>query len=389
ATPIPRTLHMALSGIRDIGMIETPPEDRLPVVTYVMEYDSRLVADALHREMERGGRVFYVHNRVRSMDVAVRRVERMVPSARIGVAHGQMPESYLENTMESFSEGDLDVLVCTTIIESGLDIPAANTLIVEDSDRLGLAQLYQLRGRVGRSDRLAYAYLTYRSGEVLTGPAAERLHALREFTELGSGFRLAKRDLEIRGAGNVLGAEQHGFMLAVGFELYTRFLREAAGELRGEGMRPALKPVMEIPVDAYLPENFVPESAERVSLYRRLGDLDSTEKLRDLLDEMLDRFGDPPAPVINLVDLARLRIVAAERGVTRIAKDGRQLVLEIVSLEDEPDWSKLAREYALTAATRNFGGGRRVTLRPARPGAEPPELGRIRDLVAEIPTLRE
>ncbi|MFP4200322.1 MAG: transcription-repair coupling factor [Clostridia bacterium] len=389
ATPIPRTLHMALSGIRDIGMIETPPEDRLPVVTYVMEHDSRLVADAIHREMERGGRIFYVHNRVRSMDVAVRRVERMAPSARIGVAHGQMPESNLENTMDSFTEGDLDVLVCTTIIESGLDIPAANTLIVEDADRLGLAQLYQLRGRVGRSDRLAYAYLTYRSGEVLTGPAAERLHALREFTELGSGFRLAKRDLEIRGAGNVLGAEQHGFMLTVGFELYTRFLREAADEFRGQGMRPQLKPVLEIPVDAYVPEDYVPESAQRVSLYRRLGNLDSTGQLRDLLDEMLDRFGDPPAPVINLVDLARLGILAADRGVTRISVDGRRLVLEMVVREDEPDWPRLAGEHSLRAATRDFAGGRRVTLRPARSGDKPPGLGKIRDLVAEIPPLRK
>ncbi len=390
ATPIPRTLHMALSGIRDVSMIETPPEDRLPVVTYVMEYDTRLVADAIHREMERGGQVFYVHNRVRSIHVAARRVERMAPAARIGVAHGQMAESQLEAVMEEFARGDLDVLVCTTIIESGLDMPSVNTLIVEDAERLGLAQLYQLRGRVGRSDRLAYAYLTYRSGEVLTGPAADRLHALREFTDLGSGLRLAKRDLEIRGAGNVLGAEQHGFMLAVGFELYTRFLEESAEEFLGEGHRPVLKPVLELSVDAHIPREYVPEGAERVALYRRLGDLDEGKDLSDLLDEILDRFGDPPEPVINLVDLAELRILASERGVIRIAEaDRNALVIEAVARESDPGWGVLAEDMNMTASVRGFTGGRRVWLRPRRPGEPRPTIGKLRDMLRRVPTLDE
>ena len=387
ATPIPRTLHMALSGIRDVGMIETPPEDRLPVVTYVMEYDSRLVADALHRELGRGGQAFYVHNRVRSIDMARRRVERMAPTAAIGVAHGQMGEHQLEAVMESFARGELDVLVCTTIIESGLDIPSVNTLIVEDADRLGLAQLYQLRGRVGRSDRLAYAYFTYRAGEVLTGTAVDRLHALREFTELGSGFRLAKRDLEIRGAGNVLGAEQHGFMLAVGFEMYTRFLREASEELMGEGTRPVLKPVVELSLDAYLPEEYVPDGRDRVALYRRLGDLEDLAGLRDLLDEILDRFGDPPAPVGNLVDLAELRLLAAERGIVRIPSEARGLILESIPRRNGPDWHALGRERDLSVAIREVSGGLRITLRPLRVGAAAPGIGGIRDLLRAIPPL--
>ncbi len=387
ATPIPRTLHMALSGIRDVGMITTPPEDRLPVVTYVMEYDARLVADALHRELDRGGQAFYVHNRVRSMYVAERRVHRMIPEARVGVAHGQMPEAQLEKVMEAFDEGTLDILVCTTIIESGLDMPDVNTLIVEDADRLGLAQLYQLRGRVGRSNRLAYAYLTYRHGEVLTHTAAERLHALREFTELGSGFRLAKRDLEIRGAGNVLGAEQHGFMLAVGFELYARFLREATAELRGEDARPVLKPSIEIPLDAYIPEDYIPSGAERISFYRRLGQVESLEGLADLLDEMLDRFGDPAESVINLVDLAEIRILAADRGVTSISWEGHSVILQMVPRDESIPWQAIIADMGLVARSRQLKTGEKVTLQRQRlggPGLQPPV---IRDLLKQLPRL--
>ncbi len=369
ATPIPRTLHMALSGIRDVNVIETPPEDRLPVSTYVAEYDPPMIADAIRREMDRGGQVFYVHNRVHSIGQPLRRVEELVPEAQVGVAHGQMPESQLEGVMEDFVRGEYDVLVCTTIIESGLDIPNANTLIVENADRLGLAQLYQLRGRVGRSDRIAYCYLTYRSAAAVQSLAADRLSALREFTELGSGFRLAKRDLELRGAGNVLGAEQHGHMMAVGFELYTRMLREEIEALSGRRKPPLQRPAVELNVDAHLPDEYVPSSNQRIALYRRVNDIEDSDQVSEVLDELIDRFGDPPTPAVNLVRLAGLSALGAERGILSLTQRADGITLEMLpGVGENMDWDRIASELGLRAfVSRRHGGdgGVRIHLRPS------------------------
>jgi len=325
ATPIPRTLHMAMAGVRDMSLIETPPEDRFPVQTYVVEHTDELVRDAILRELGRGGQIFYVHNQVRSIERVAARLAQLVPEARIAIGHGQMPEDQLEQVMISFLEHEYDILVCTTIIESGLDMPNVNTLIVEDADHLGLAQLYQLRGRVGRSSRLAYALFTYRRDKVLTEVAEKRLDAIRQFTELGAGFKIAMRDLEIRGMGNLLGAEQHGFMAAVGLDLYIQLLQEAVAELRGT--RPDeedAQAVIELPVDAFLPDSYVSEVGHKVDLYRRLAMMRLPGAVEDMRDELRDRFGPLPGSVENLLQITRLRILATRCGITAIirAPDG-------------------------------------------------------------------
>lgn len=328
ATPIPRTLHMALAGIRDMSVIETPPEDRFPVQTVVVEYHDELVRDAIHRELDRGGQVFYVHNRVRTIEAAARRVMRLVPSARVAIAHGQMDEDALERVMLDFVEGGFDVLVCTTIIESGLDIPNVNTLIVEDADQLGLAQLYQLRGRVGRSNRLASAYFTYRRERLLSEPAEKRLEALRDFTELGAGFFIAMRDLEIRGAGNLLGPEQHGHIAAVGFELYSQLLEEAVRAVKGEPAPREAPPAIELRVDAYLPDGYVRDPQQKIEIYQRLVGVSTPAEVAELAAELGDRFGAPPPPVRRLLAVARIRALAAAVGVTGIGQRGRMVELQ-------------------------------------------------------------
>ncbi|MDP2873282.1 MAG: transcription-repair coupling factor [Bacillota bacterium] len=321
ATPIPRTLHMALAGVRHMSVIETPPEDRFPVQTYVVEHSDILVRDAILRELARGGQVFYVHNRVRTIEGAASRVARLVPEARIAIGHGQMAEDHLEQVMVGFLEREFDILVCTTIIESGLDIANVNTLIVEDADHLGLAQLYQLRGRVGRSSRLAYAYLTYRRDKLLTEEAELRLDAVRQFTELGSGFKIAMRDLEIRGMGNLLGAEQHGFVAAVGLDLYVRLLHEAVDEMRGEvKAEEAPQASVEIAVDAFVPEDYVPDPGEKVAIYRRLAGARTLAAVDEMHEELADRYGVPPAAVSNLLAVARLRVLATRCGLISVVQ---------------------------------------------------------------------
>jgi len=343
ATPIPRTLHMALVGLRDLSVMETPPEARLPIRTFVAEWDEERVRTAIRRELERGGQVYVVHNRVQTIQHAARRIQALVPEARVAVAHGQMPEQKLERVMLDFLGGKYDVLVCTTIIEIGLDLPNVNTLLVEDAHTLGLAQLYQLRGRVGRSDRQAYAYFLYPRGARLTPEAQERLAALREFTELSSGLRLAMRDLEIRGAGNLLGPEQHGHLAAVGFELYTRLLEEAIRRLRGEFVEEAPDPVVDLRISAYLPGAYIPEEAQRLSVYRRLAALRSGEEAAELREELRDRYGPPPEPVQNLVEIAVLRERARELGVGAITQrpDGVLLRFRIPLEEREKTWLRL------------------------------------------------
>ena len=330
ATPIPRTMHMALSAIRDISVINDPPPGRLPIRTAVREHDDELVRQAIMRETEREGQVYYVHNRVQSIQHVAARVQQLVPQARVAVAHGQLPEDQLEHVMMAFYAHDFDVLVCTTIIESGLDIPNVNTIICDDAHRLGLAQLYQLRGRVGRSDRQAYAYLLYRYPERMTEAAEARLQALQEFTDLGSGFKIAMRDLEIRGAGNLLGPEQSGQLEAVGLEMYLAMLGEAVRTLKGEESTPAEEePALDLPVEAVIPSAYVPDERQRISLYRRLAAATSEDELRGLEEEVRDRFGPPPQPVENLVRVVSIKLACRRAGVASVAPQKGRLTVKL------------------------------------------------------------
>jgi len=321
ATPIPRTLHMSLTGIRDISVIEDPPEERYPVQTYVMEYNRDVIRDAIMRELARQGQVFYLYNRVRTIEAKAAEVQAMVPDARVGVAHGQMDEAQLEDIMMSFLKGEFDILVCTTIIESGLDMPNVNTIIVEDADKMGLAQLYQLRGRVGRSNRLAYAYITYRKDKVISEVAEKRLQAIKEFTELGSGFRIAMRDMEIRGAGNLLGPEQHGHMEAVGYEMYCRLLDEAVRELRGEPARKEdVEVTIDINIDAYIDDSYIGNESRKIEMYRKIAAINDENDVIDIEDELIDRYGEIPEPVRNLIKVAHIRALARSLGISSVTE---------------------------------------------------------------------
>ena len=330
ATPIPRTLNMALSGIRDMSTLEEPPADRQPVQTYVLEHDWGVLADAMRRELERGGQVYYLHNRVETIDRCAARVQTLLgEDAAVGVAHGRMTQEAIDDVMSRMTDGELNVLVCTTIIETGIDLPNANTLIIEDADRLGLAQLHQIRGRVGRSSRRAYAYLTYRRGKVLTEVAAKRLSAIREFAEFGSGFKIAMRDLEIRGAGNVLGPEQSGFLLSVGYDMYLKLLEEAVLQEQGQPVPPKTECAADLSVAASVPDRYVPSPEQRMDLYRRIAAIRSEAEADDLVDELIDRYGEPPRTVNNLISVALLRAAAAEAGITDIAQKQGQLVFTL------------------------------------------------------------
>ena len=309
ATPIPRTLHMSLVGVRDTSLLETPPEERFPVQTYVLEEDAVLIREAIRRELNRGGQVYFVHNRVVDLDRIAGWLQSLVPEARLGVAHGQMKEDELEQIMIEFMDGEYDVLVCTTIVETGLDISNVNTLIVKDADHFGLSQLYQLRGRVGRTNRLAYAYFLFRRDKVLTEVSERRLSAIREFTEFGSGYKIAMRDLEIRGAGNILGAQQHGHIAEVGFDMYCRLLEEAVQEARGQKVEQVIDTTVELPVEAYIPDTYVPDGNQKVELYRRLAAMGTLDETSDLEEELVDRYGDLPDSVRCLVQVTRLKIM--------------------------------------------------------------------------------
>jgi transcription-repair coupling factor (superfamily II helicase) len=352
ATPIPRTLHMALLGLKDMSLIETPPEDRHPVQTFVVEFSSDLVRSAILREIERGGQVFYIHNRVETIEDARLRVQELVPEARVAVAHGQMREDLLEKTMLAFLDQEYDVLVTTTIVESGLDIPTVNTLVVEDADHLGLAQMYQLRGRIGRSNRQAYAYFTYRPQKVLTPEAEKRLEAIREFTEFGAGFKIALRDLEIRGAGNLLGPEQSGFILAVGFDLYVQLLEEAVRELEGKPVEEKVYPTVDVPVDAYIPPDYVSDERQKIDLYKRVAAADSVAAVRELEEEMEDRFGPLVPAVRNLLAVARLRVLGEEAGLSAIRVDRQRahLVFDRLDRVKLDQLQELGRQFRGRAA---------------------------------------
>lgn len=325
ATPIPRTLHMSMVGIRDMSLLQSPPEERYPVQTYVVEFSDGLVRDAILRELSRGGQVYVLYNRVQTIEVMYSRLKRLVPEARIAVGHGQMREHALEDVMLDFYEGKFDVLLCTTIIEAGLDVPRANTMIVCDADRFGLSQLYQLRGRVGRSNRLAYCYLTVNPSKVLTEAADKRLAAIKEFTEFGAGFRVAMRDLEIRGAGNLLGSEQSGFMASVGYDLYVKMIEDTVREMRGDVSMGDIETRVDVKVDAYLPKEYVSNDLLRVEMYKKIATIHSQDSRDDLIEELIDRFGDPNRPVMNLIEIASLKSLCSKIGVDYVTTKGDEL----------------------------------------------------------------
>ena len=328
ATPIPRTLHMSLIGIRDMSVLEEAPQDRLPIQTYVMEYDDEMVRAAIHRELARGGQVYFVYNRVNTIADMAAHIEQLVPEANVAFAHGQMSEKELEKKMYEFISGETDVLVSTTIIETGLDISNVNTMIIHDADQMGLSQLYQLRGRVGRSNRTAYAFLLYRRGKYLSEIAEKRLHAIREFTDLGSGFKIAMRDLEIRGAGNLLGAEQHGHMQAVGYDLYCKMLNEAVKELKGTAkVEDKFETVLDLETDAYIPDSYIKNEAQKLDIYKRIAGLENAEECEDMLEELTDRFGDTPKAVMNLLEIARLKAQAHSLYITEVSGNPNRLKL--------------------------------------------------------------
>ncbi len=351
ATPIPRTLHMSLVGIRDMSILEEPPVDRLPIQTYVMEYNEEMVREAIQRELARNGQVYYVYNRVNDIEELAGRVQKLVPEASVVYAHGQMNERQLERIMSDFVNGEIDVLISTTIIETGLDIPNANTMIIHDADRMGLAQLYQLRGRVGRSSRTAYAFLMYRRDKVLREEAEKRLQAIREFTELGSGIKIAMRDLEIRGAGNVLGAEQHGHMDAVGYDLYCKLLKQAVLALKGQRDRDEadFETTVECSIDAYIPADYIKNEYQKLDIYKRISAIENEQEEFDMRDELIDRFGDIPKTVENLLTIALIKAMAHQVYVTEVSIGRREFKLTM-----HPG-AKLD-PAGITAAVNAFGG---------------------------------
>ena len=342
ATPIPRTLNMALSGIRDMSTLEEPPHDRLPVQTYVMEHDWGVVADAIRREVARGGQVYYLHNRIENIERTAARLMELLPDVAIDVGHGRMGENELSAVMEKVTQGQTQVLVCTTIIETGIDIPNVNTLIIEDADKMGLAQLHQIRGRVGRSARRASAYLTYRKDKVLTEIAEKRLEAIREFAEFNSGFRIAMRDLEIRGAGNLLGAEQSGHMIDVGYDMYLKLLEEAVLEEKGEPLPVRAECAADLSVNANIPESYIKSAAQRMDVYRRVALIRTEAEADDITDELVDRFGDPPSSVNTLIQVALLRGEASRQGVTDIAQKGGAVKFSFANF----DFARISALYA-------------------------------------------
>ncbi len=328
ATPIPRTLNMAMSGIRDMSVIEEAPQDRYPVQTYVIEHEMAILAEAIAKELRRGGQVYYLHNRIETIDRVVASIKQFLPDARIGVGHGKMAEEDLSNVWRNLLEGEIDILVCTTIIETGVDVPNANTLIIENADNMGLAQLHQIRGRVGRSARRAYAYFTFERGKALTEIAEHRLNAIREFTEFGSGFKIAMRDLEIRGAGNLLGAQQHGHMESVGYDMYLKLLAEAVGEQKGdESAKPRKDCLVDIQINAHIPEKYIESVPQRLAIYRRIADVRTEEDAADVLDELIDRFGEPPESVRGLIQVSLLRNIAAGLDIYEIGQREENILL--------------------------------------------------------------
>ena len=335
ATPIPRTLNMAMSGLRDLSSIDEAPGDRHPVQTYVLEQNNGVLLEAIRKELRRGGQVYYLHNRVETIERVAFRLKEALPEANIAVAHGKMGEEELSDVWKKLMEQEIDILVCTTIIETGVDVSNANTLIIEDADRFGLSQLHQLRGRVGRSTRRAYAYFCYRVGKGLSEIATKRLDAIREYTEFGSGFKIAMRDLEIRGAGSILGGEQHGNMEAVGYDMYLKLLGDAMKEEQGETPAPEAECLVDLSISAHIPENYIESLPARLGIYRRIAEIKTPEDVSDVIDELCDRFGDPPAAVMGLIDIALFRSKAAKNGIYEITQQGKTLCIKVTEIKQE------------------------------------------------------
>ena len=375
ATPIPRTLHMSMVGIRDMSLLQSPPEERYPVQTYVVEYSDGLVRDAILRELSRGGQVYVLYNRVQTIEVMYTRLKRLVPEARIAVGHGQMREHALEDVMLDFYEGKYDVLLCSTIIEAGLDVPRANTLIVCDADRFGLSQLYQLRGRVGRSNRLAYAYLTVNPNKVLTEAADKRLNAIREFTEFGSGFRVAMRDLEIRGAGNLLGSEQSGFMASVGYDLYVKMIEDTVREMRGDISMGDIETRVDVKMDAYLPQEYVSSDLLRVEMYKKIATIRNQEDRDDMIEELIDRFGDPNRPVMNLIEIASLKALCSQLGIDYVTVRNGDLMMRF-SISADVDLVRVLKAIKKYPECLRMQGGNPPTLVYFKANASAEELMR-------------
>ncbi|MBC7958721.1 MAG: transcription-repair coupling factor, partial [Vallitaleaceae bacterium] len=329
ATPIPRTLHMSMIGIRDMSLLEEPPEERHPIQTYVLEHNEQLIKDAIYREIGRGGQVYYVYNRVQNIDEVAQKIRLLVPEAKVAFAHGQMAERELENMMIDFINGDFDVLVSTTIIETGLDIQNVNTIIIQDADHMGLSQLYQLRGRVGRSNRVAYAYLMYKKDKVLQEIAEKRLQAIKEFTEFGSGFKIAMRDLEIRGAGNILGERQHGHLDAVGYDLYCRLLEQALHKLSDPSEREKVETSISMDVDAYIPKKYIKDEIRKIEAYKRIATIEKEADYLDVHDELTDRYGEPPKAVVNLLEIALIKAMANALEIITVEQNGDDYVFEV------------------------------------------------------------
>ena len=369
ATPIPRTLNMAMNGIRDMSILDEAPADRSPVATFVLEHDDLMIAEAMRRELSRGGQVLYLYNRVDTIYRVAEKIRAALPEARIAVAHGQMDREELERIWQSLVLGELDILVATTIIETGVDLPNANTLIIEDADRLGLAQLHQLRGRVGRSTRRAYAYCTYRPGKALSEIATKRLEAIREYAEFGAGFRVALRDLEIRGAGNLLGAEQHGHIEAVGYDLYVRLLSEAVLEERGEVAEEIPVATVDLVLDAHIPTEYMPSSGHRIDMYKKMSLIATEDDRSDVLDELCDRFGEPPRPVLRLLDVALSRALATRTGIRRIEERGGELRF----LFDTLDLAAWSEAFSGVPGLRMTGAPTPFVTYRLRRGEEPAE----------------
>ena len=337
ATPIPRTLHMSIVGVRDMSVIYEPPHNRKPVQTYVLEYDQEVITEAITKEIERDGQVFYLFNQVEGIEKKANEISMLVPEAKVGFAHGKMSGRELEEIMESFINHEINVLVCTTILESGIDIPNANTIIVENADRLGLAQLYQIRGRVGRSDKQAYAYITYKKDKLMTEVAEKRLKAIKEFTEFGSGFKIAMRDLEIRGAGSMLGEMQHGHMEQVGYDTYCKLLDEVIKEMQGIEVVEEQDVQIDLAVSSYIPDNFIENSSQKIEIYQNIALCRTEEELQNVIDEVIDRYGRLPKELENLIDIARIKQLARKANILKIAQRENGIVFYFVKEKIKPE----------------------------------------------------
>ncbi|MCL2637722.1 MAG: transcription-repair coupling factor [Oscillospiraceae bacterium] len=368
ATPIPRTLNMAMSGIRDMSVINSPPQDRQPVTTYVIEHDLGVVAQAINKELRRNGQVYYIHNRIETILDCAAKIHSVCPEAKIGIAHGKLNEDELLEVWRKLLDGEIDVLVCTTLIETGVDVPNVNTLIIENADHMGLAQLHQLRGRVGRTNKRAYAYFTFKRGKVLTEISTKRLNAIREFTQFGSGFNIAMRDLEIRGAGSILGARQSGHLSAVGYDMYLQLLNQAVAEQKGEESPIREEALIDVKMDAFIPENYISSAAQRIWCYKRIAEIRNNEDALDVTDELIDRYGEPPASVVGLIEAAQVRNLAGEAGIKEILQDGA--VLKI--LNDKPDMESVSRAVAAMGerVSLDFTGKYKVSVKLVK-GEEP------------------